>query len=263
MSRWLLLLLCCLFVLPLRADDWRATLNPPQPGNFLPPRPLKAVYRFGWGAITAAQANFDFSKAPHGLYQLNMTTQTTGLVRTMWKMDSQHTAYCTASTLRPIRLQQTEAYKSETQTTKTEFSAEGARRTTQVTPSTEPPDKEHRFKCPNVFDLQSALLFVRSQRLQPGDHYRLVVFPSKAAYLADIEVLGREKLKVPAGSYDAIKCQLHLQGIDKHMELEPHKKFKRAYAWLSDDRDRLLLKIEAEIFVGSVWTELQSVQFPQ
>lgn len=262
MSRWLLLLVGCLLVTPVRAGDWRDTLTSPQPGKFAPLRPQKAVYRFGWGAITAAQATFEFTKA-RGQYQMNMTTATTGAVRALWKMDSQHTACCYAATLRPIRLQQTEVYKSETQTTKTEFSPEGARRTTQVTPTTEPPDKEHRFKCANVFDLLSALLFVRSQPLQQGDRYRLVVFPSKAAYLADVEVIGHEKLKVPAGSYDAIKCQLRLQGIDKHLELEPHKKFKRAFAWLSDDRDRVLLKIEAEIFVGSVWTELQSVEFPQ
>lgn len=262
MNRCLLLLLCTLLVGPTWAGDWRETLTSPQPGKFPPPRPLKAVYRFGWSGIVAAQANFDFSTAPRGQYQLNMTTKTTGLVRALWKLDSQHTACCVASTLRPIRLQQTEAYKSETETTRTTFSPEGARRTTQVTPSTEPPDKEHRFKCPNVFDLQSALLFVRSQRLQEGDKIRLVAFPSKAAYLAEIEVVGREKLKVPAGTYDAIKCQLRLQGINKRLELEPHKKFKRAFAWLSDDGDRLLLKIEAEIFVGSVWTELQSVEFP-
>jgi len=262
MIRWLLPLLCLLFVGPARAGDWRDTLTSPQPGKFAPFRPQKAVYRFGWGGITAAQATFDFSKA-HGEYQLDMNTQTTGFVRTLWKMDSRHTANCNATTFRPIRLQQTEIYKSETETTKTEFSPEGARRTTQVTPSKEPPDKEHKFKCPNVFDLLSALLFVRSQPLLQGDKYRMVVFPSKAGYLTDIEVIGREKLKVPAGNYNAIKCQVRLQGITKHMELEPHRKFKRAFAWVSDDRDRVLLKIEAEIFVGSVWTELQSVEFAQ
>jgi hypothetical protein len=45
------------------------------------------------------------------------------------------------------------------------------------------------------------------------------------------------------------------------MQLEPHRKFKRASAWLSDDRDRLILKVQADIAVGSVWTELQTVEF--
>ena len=45
------------------------------------------------------------------------------------------------------------------------------------------------------------------------------------------------------------------------MELEPHRKFRRATAWVSDDNDRLPLRIEAQIFVGTVFAELQSVQF--
>ena len=130
-------------------------------------------------------------------------------------------------------------------------------------PSKEPPGKERRFKCANLFDLQSGLLFIRSQRLEAGDRYRFIVYPATYGYLVDIEVLGREKLKVPAGSYDAIKCQVRLQEVNKNLELEPHKKFKRAYAWLSDDADRLMLKIQADIFVGSVWCELQSVEFPR
>jgi hypothetical protein len=192
-----------------------------------------------------------------------MTTQTTGVVRALWKMDSQHVACCRASNLRPISLQQTEIYKGKTETIKADFSPDGPRYLSQVTPAKGPPKKERRFKFGNVYDLQTSLLFIRSQRLQAGDHYRLVVFPGKAAYLADVNVVGREKIKVPAGSYDAVKCQLSLQEVDKNLELEPYKKFKRAYAWISDDKDRLLLKISAEIFVGSVWTELQSVEFPE
>jgi hypothetical protein len=265
MIRWLLpLLLCCLLATPpMRAEDWRDTLTSPQPGKFPPPRPFKADYHFGWSGIVAAKADFDFSKPSRGQYQLKMTTQTIGAVRALWKMNSEHTAFCTAATLRPIRLEQTEVYKSETEVTKAEFLPEGVTYKVQETPSKEPPRKERRFKQPNMFDIQTSLFFIRSQRMQAGDHYRFVVFPGKYAYLADVEVIGREKLKVPAGTYDAVKCQLRLQEVNKRFELEPHKKFKRAYAWLSDDRDRLLLKAQAEIFVGSVWTELQSVEFPQ
>ena len=45
------------------------------------------------------------------------------------------------------------------------------------------------------------------------------------------------------------------------MELQPHAKFKRAYIWLSDDPDRLVLRVQADIFVGSVWAELEKVSF--
>jgi hypothetical protein len=259
-NRWVLLIGLFL-AFPAWAGDWRDTLTPPQPGKFPPPRTFKAAYRFGWGDLTAARADFDFSKAPGGQYRLSMTTQTVGLVRSLWRMDSQHTAVCDAASLRPIRLQQTETYKDETETTQVEFFPDRVKRLTRVTPSEEPPEKEKTFKLPDLFDLQTGLLFVRSQRLQAGDSYRFVTYPSTTPYFAEVEVLGREKLKVAAGTYDAIKCRLRLERVTKKRELAPHAKFKRGIAWLSDDRDRLLLKIEAEITMGSVWTELESVEF--
>ncbi len=56
---------------------------------------------------------------------------------------------------------------------------------------------------------------------------------------------------------------MQLSKIGKKRELEPHKKFRRASVWISDDSDRLLLRVEASIFVGKVFTELQSVRFPE
>ena len=260
MKRWVFLFLSVV-AWPVFGVDWRETLTAPQPGKFPPLRPVKAAYRFGWSGVTAAQADFDFTKVPRGQLQLSMKTQTIGAVRALWRMDTQHTALCNGTTLRPIGLQQTEIYKGETESSQVEFFPEEVRRKTTVTPLKGPQDKERRFKIPNVLDLQTGLLFVRSQRFQAGDRYRFVVYPSTSGYLAEIEVIGREKVKIAAGSYDAIKCQVRLQGISKKYELTPHKKFKRAYAWLSDDRERMLLRIEAEIFVGSVWAELLSAEF--
>ena len=90
---------------------------------------------------------------------------------------------------------------------------------------------------------------------------RIVVYPATSAYLATVTVLGRERLTVPAGTYNAIKLDLQLSKIGKENQLEPHRKFRHANAWISDDPDRLMLRIEAQIFVGTVFAELQSVEF--
>jgi hypothetical protein len=54
---------------------------------------------------------------------------------------------------------------------------------------------------------------------------------------------------------------LQLSRIGKDLNLEPHRKFRRATLWISDDNDRILLRIEAQVFVGTVFAELQSVHF--
>src|SRR5436189_196038 len=114
---------------------------------------------------------------------------------------------------------------------------------------------------PNLFDLHSAALYLRSQPLKQGSVYRLVVYAATNAYLATVTVTGREKSSVRAGTYNAIKLDLRLKRIGKQLELEPHKKFRRATIWVSDDAERLILRIDAQIFVGTVFAELQSVHF--
>ena len=245
------------------ADDWRSTLTPPQPGGFPPLRAQTATYKFGWGKFTAAQADFDFSKTKDGLLKLTVAAKTTGAVRKLWQMDTQHTALAEAATLRPVSLQQTETYKAKTLIAKVNFGPDKLERWQESKPPASSPAKWRTFKCPDVFDLHTALLFTRSQPMKKGDTYRLVVYPARDAYLAEIAVAGREKLTAGGKEYDAIKCALRLQEITKQLELEPHKKFKRAFIWVSDDRDRLLLKVQAEVFVGSVWTELESVKFAE
>jgi hypothetical protein len=241
--------------------EWEQNLSPPEPGQFPALRPLTAKYQFGWSAFTAAESDFVFSKPNAGVLRLDVKAKTTGFVRTLWKLDAQHTAVTTAATLRPVSVEQTEVYKKVTRRTRLTFDADGVTRLRSSTPAGSQRAKPKRFDFPNLFDIHSALLWVRSQSLQPGDIYRFVVYPATAAYFAEVTVLGRQKIEVPGRSGDAFKLELKLRRIDKNRALLPHEKFKRAYAWLSDDGDRLLLKAQAEIAVGSVWSELEKVEF--
>jgi hypothetical protein len=243
------------------AADWRDELTPLKPGKFPLPRPQTTTYRFGWGVVPAAQADIEISRVKRGQIQFQLTMKTTGAVRALWQLDALHTARCASATLQPISLQQTERYRKETEKTKADFTPEEVVKLQEVDPPTDVPPKPKRFEFPNLADLQTALLLVRSQPLLAGEHYSLVVYPARTAYLARIDVIGRESLEVGGQRYKAVKLQVALQHITKRLELEPYTKFKNAYAWLSDDQDRLLLKIKTEVFVGSVWMELQSVKF--
>jgi hypothetical protein len=118
------------------------------------------------------------------------------------------------------------------------------------------PAKRKRYDFSNLYDLQTALLYVRSQKLADGDVYRMVVYPATAPYLATVTVLGHEKIKVKAGSYPAIKVDLQLEKVMGDMTLAPHGKFKHGTGWLSDDADRIPLRLNAQLFVGTVWVEL-------
>lgn len=238
-------------------DTWQSTLTPATPGNFPPLRPLRATYTFGWSGITAATADVHFSRTGNRC-TIEGRARTTDMARTLWPFDAEHFASGDVTTLRPIQVKQSEAERKKSAQTELTFDARGvtAKRTDSKSGT-----KVRRFDIPNVFDLQTALLFVRSQPLTNGSSVRTVVFPGKDPYLTTVTVERREQIKTPAGTYNAIRCDLKLAKIGKNNELKPHKKFRKATVWVSDDADRMLLRAEAEVFIGTVFAELQSLQF--
>lgn len=244
------------------AQDWQAGLSQ-KPGTFAPLRPVKATYEFGWSGFKAGRAEADFSRTDAGQYELKVKGASIGAARALWKMDSSSKSIVRSKTLLPVELVQSEVYSDESRKTTVSFGPEGVTRTRETKPADEGSGKTKRFKFAPVHDLHSALLFVRSQALEQGDAVRLVAYPAADAYYAELQVLGRETVKVAGRSWPAIKLGFKLQKIDKKLKLEPHKKFKKAFAWVSDDADRLLLKIESEVMIGKVWMELTSYQFAE
>jgi len=243
------------------AADWQKSVSSAKPGPFPALRPLRAQYEFGWGMVSAATGEFDFSRQSGGGLRLAVQAKTVGVPRSLWRLDLQHTAVAQAATLRPLSVNQVEVYDDETLTTKLTFDSSGVARLRESRPPAAKPAKVKNFKFPGLHDLHTALLWVRSQPLQTGQTCRFVVYPTVAPYLAEVTVVGRPKLTAAGRKYDTIKLELKLRRIGKSQKLEPHKKFKKAFAWISDDPDRLLLRVEAEIFVGSVWAELETVEF--
>jgi len=242
------------------AQNWEATLSKEPAGNFPELRPLRASYRFGWSGLTAATGDVHFTKPSEDKLQLDGIGRTIGLVRALWKFDVNYRAVANPGTLRPVETEQSESYRSKKIVTHLTFTNNGVTRMrTEGKGGAE--SKTRQFNFPNLFDLFSAMLYLRSQPLKDRSVYRVVAYPATNAYFATVTVIGREKISVRARNYSAIKLDLQLKRIGKRHQLEPHRKFRRATIWVSDDAERLLLRIEAQVFVGTVFAELQSVTF--
>jgi hypothetical protein len=252
--------LLCGARMALAAPSWETTLTKDPPGNFPELRPVRTTYHFGWSGFTAGTGDIRFSKVADKRFQLEATGGTTGLVRALWKLDATYRGIANAETLRPIESKQVEAYRHKKIVTELKFTDSGVSRIRNEGSPTESP-KPRPFNFPGLFDLHAAMLYLRSQPLSDHSIYRLVIYPATSAYVATVTVLGHERITVHAGSYNAIKFDLQLKRIGKKFELEPHRKFRRATVWISDDENRIPLRIEAQIFVGTVFAELQTVQF--
>ncbi len=241
------------------AADWISTLTFAPRGNFPDPRPVHASYAFGWSGITAATADVYFHRAEGDAFVLEGRGRTIGLARVLWRYELDYRSLANAQTLRPIETQQSETVRGKRIETQLRFSDAGVSRTRLEGNPPKPSTKD--FALENLNDLQSVLLYIRSQPLRNRSSYRVAVYPANSAYVATVTVTGRDHVKVRAGSYNAIELDLQLQRIGKKNELEPHRKFRRATISISDDNDRMLLRVEGQIFVGTVTAELQSARF--
>jgi len=240
------------------ASNWPSTLTRDPRGSFPDLRPVRATYVYGWSGITAATSDVYF-RGDQQTFVLEGRGRTVGLARVLWRFDLNYRSAVNAETLRPLETHQVETARGKRIETNLKFSDEGVSGSRAEGNHATPTVKE--FVLENLHDLHSAFLYLRSQPLRDRSLYRVAVYPANSAYVATLTVVGRERVRVRAGSYNAIKLDLKLQRVSKKNELEPHRKFKRATIWISDDNDRLLLRVESQIFVGTVTAELQSVHF--
>src|SRR6266446_4903599 len=210
---------------------------------------------------TRAASNWSstLTRDPRGPFPELRRARTVGLARVLWRFDLNYRSVANAETLRPLEARQVETARGKRVETNLKFSDEGVSGSRLESNHATPALKD--FTLENLYDLHSAFLYLRSQPLRDRSVYRVAVYPANSAYVATLTVVGREHVRVRAGNYNAIKLDLKLQRVNKKNELEPHRKFKRATIWLSDDNDRVLLRIESQIFVGTVTAELQSVRF--
>src|SRR5262245_61869557 len=164
------------------AQNWEATLSKDPAGNFPELRPLRASYRFGWSGLTAATGDVHFTKPSEDKLQLDGTGRTIGLVRALWKFDVNYRAVANPGTLRPVETEQSESYRSKKIVTHLTFTNNGVTRMrTEGKGGAE--SKTRQFNFPNLFDLFSAMLYLRSQPLKDRSVYRVVAYPATNAYL--------------------------------------------------------------------------------
>ena len=246
---------------------WYSRLSPAAPGAIPPPRSYDATYLINFGGLPAGQVDAQVA-APAGGPEIRTSVKasTTGLARTLFKLDATHLSVVDRRTYHPEYLEQTEQQSTRSFSTRVDFTPAGATRRTRDLTKSESADanfhKTRQFPYPGLLDMEGVFLYLRSQPLADGDERTLLLMTSGSPYLVTVKVVGRNVAQVKAGSFPAIECSLKLEKVNKRGELEPRKGFKSAQAWISDDSNRLLVKAQSEVFIGAVSLELEKVAFP-
>jgi hypothetical protein len=105
---------------------------------------------------------------------------------------------------------------------------------------------------PGVHDLLSAFIFLRLQPLEVGQRLDIPVLTGAKVFTLVVNVLGREKVKTPAGTFPSYRLGLRTAA-------EGNFSSKRDMTlWLSDDPRRVIVQFEADFQIGNVVAQLKS-----
>jgi hypothetical protein len=112
------------------------------------------------------------------------------------------------------------------------------------------------FSVPDrVQDALSSLYYVRTrQDFIIGKPIFVDVHDSDKTWSVEIQMLGKEKIKTPAGEFDTIKIKTY----PKYEGVFMHK--GEIFIWFTDDTRRIPVRMQSRISIGSIMATLSEIQ---
>jgi hypothetical protein len=105
---------------------------------------------------------------------------------------------------------------------------------------------------PAALDLTGAFLWLRMQDLAVGRLLEVPIVSGTSQFRLQAEVIAREEVKTPAGTFQAFKVRART-GFDGKFSTR-----RDTFLWFADTADRRLVRASAEFAVGSIVAELKS-----
>ena len=101
-----------------------------------------------------------------------------------------------------------------------------------------------------VQDALSALYVVRTLPLQVGESVSVPIFDRGETWHTEVQVLARERLKLPFGTIDTLKVKplLRTAGI--------FRREGELFVWLTDDKRRIPVQMQSRITIGAITARL-------
>jgi hypothetical protein len=105
---------------------------------------------------------------------------------------------------------------------------------------------------PFIHDILSALYYIRTEDIKVGNTLILDVYADGKVYPLNVIVHGREKVKVPAGTFSCYKVEpvLRSEGLFKQKG--------KLTVWLTADEAKMPVKMTSKILIGSIGSLLES-----
>lgn len=211
-------------------------------------------YKLKYGFITAAEGTLQVKESAlkfdgKPTYNLVVDGQTSGTFDIFYKIRDHYDSYIDKDNLKPYFYQENIREGGYRRQDKARFNQEGKK--VVATQGT--------FNTPNTqtFDLVSVYYFARSldiSKMKTGDYVKLNYFLQDEISQLEIQFTGREEVKTKIGKIRCLKFS---------PSIKPGRVFRKdskLYLWITDDGNRVPVKAQVEIIVGSVTMEIKSAE---
>ncbi len=212
----------------------------------------KLTYRVHYGPLDGGKAYFSIDAAPQlvnnrNTYYVKVHGKSAGLVDMMFKVKDEFESYIDQEALVPLKA--TKKIK-EGKYTDSDFilfdhtakTATGRRGKTEIVTNTQ--------------DIISAIYYARSMDMtsaKPGDVFPVPFYMDGKTYELRFKFISRETLKTDMGSFKTIKVKPQL------IEGRVFKDNDALTLWVTDDENKIPVRVESDIFVGSIKVDLEEM----
>lgn len=255
-------LLACLLLLFANitvADATTDTAAPP--ASVVPPSVVPTVappieeafeYKLSWNGIPAAYLTMTYmDDEALSWSQLQAKVRTSDFVDLFWSLrgslwgalDTRRWTSTGFSFHRYIR--------SEPESTVITIGDDGSMTGTHTRPGRD--DEVQTLVAPGLTDPAAAILEMRHRLPAEGETMSFDVFTGEARYKIDFTNVGRERLSLAGGEFDAIHLEPKFWRVGKKDD-----RVRQMSWWVTADKPHTLLRIRSDVFVGAVYCDLVS-----
>ncbi len=210
-------------------------------------------YKLRYGFITAAEANIrvestDVKFDGKPVYHLVAEGRTAGSFNVFYKVRNRYDSYIDQKDLTPYLYTENIREANYRRTDRARFYQDQKKIVSN----------KGTFKGDGqTFDVLSAYYFARSidmSDLRVGSRFSMNYFLDDGVTKLEVQYVGTERVKTALGTFNCLKFSPSIQ---------PGRIFRKdskLYLWITDDGNRIPVKAQVEILVGSVTLELMSAK---
>lgn len=213
-------------------------------------------FRIHYGVFTASYATLQVNNATLNgkeVYHIKGIGKSTGLLSMFFKVNDDYQTYFDKETGNPYKFIRKINEGGYTKNTEIRFDHSANKAFVN--------DKKHQRKSthtikPNVQDMLSAFYYLRknvdTETLKKGDETKINMFFDKENFEFKLKFLGREMVETKFGKVPCLKFRPIVQSGRVFKEKEA------LTVWISDDENKIPIRLQADLAVGSLKADLDA-----